>query len=332
MARTAVSTAVSGHQKQQNAADLIPSSGSPNALIGFESGSPIEFDWDAAAATPDSVAARDANGDLIVASTPTASDAATSKTYVDAAVQGVGNFKESVRVKTDTNLAATYSGGVLTGSLNEVFPTQDGVNLALNEYILVTDLDAPLDGSKFGIYELTTQGVDGVSPWALTRRADADSDADIDPGMAVWVNEGTTNGDTLWVLTSDDPFTLDTSVMTFAQVGALGGVTAGDGLTKTGSTLDVNDDDVTLTIITDTLQIKDAGVGTTQLADGAVTEAKTSFLEPDITLAGVSPVQADFSTLADGQHAFGVGTGGRVFLMRQEGTQEFAVELGEITS
>jgi hypothetical protein len=60
--------------------------------------------------------------------------------------------------------------------------------------------------------------------------------------------------------------------------GDITGVTAGEGLIGGGTsgavTLDVNPDNVTIEVVTDAVQIKNLGVGTGKLADGAVTTIK----------------------------------------------------------
>ena len=56
---------------------------------------------------------------------------------------------------------------------------------------------------------------------------------------AVWVEEGTTNADTGWVNTTNAPITLGTTATVWAQFTGLGDITAGTGLTKTASTLNV---------------------------------------------------------------------------------------------
>jgi hypothetical protein len=52
-----------------------------------------------------------------------------------------------------------------------------------------------------------------------TRRADADTSAEVTSGMIVTVAQGTSAG-TLWQLTTPDPITLDTTALTFTQVSA----------------------------------------------------------------------------------------------------------------
>ena len=57
--------------------------------------------------------------------------------------------------------------------------------------------------------------------------------------MFNFVEEGTANADSGWVLTTSSPVTLGTTSLAFTQFSGAGQVTAGTGLTKTGNTLDV---------------------------------------------------------------------------------------------
>jgi hypothetical protein len=146
---------------------------------------------------------------------PTAAQDAATKAYVDAVKTGL-DVKDSVRVATTANI--TLSGT----------QTIDGVDVEAGDRVLVKD---QTDGSENGIYV--------VAAGAWSRAADADSDAEVTAGMYCFVTEGTVNGDTGWVLITNDPITLGTTSLAFAQFTGGGDVTAGAGLTKTGNTLDV---------------------------------------------------------------------------------------------
>lgn len=170
-----------------------------------------------------------------VADPASAQDAAT-KAYVDSQVGGARDVKESVRVATAAALPAyTRTGNVITASANGALAAVDGVTLVATDRLLVKNGAA---GADNGIYTVTQVGAGGT-PYILTRASDADASAEVTAGMYVWVSEGTANADTGWLLTTDDPITLNTTALSFTQVSALGQVTAGAGLTKTGPSLDV---------------------------------------------------------------------------------------------
>lgn len=144
-----------------------------------------------------------------------AQDAAT-KAYVDATKQGL-DVKDSCRAATTANI--TLSGT----------QTVDGVSLVAGDRVLVKNQTT---GSENGIYAVVSGGT-----W--TRTTDADTSAKVTSGMFTFVEAGTTNADSGWVLTTDGTITLDTTALAFTQFSGAGQITAGAGLTKTGNTLDV---------------------------------------------------------------------------------------------
>jgi hypothetical protein len=144
---------------------------------------------------------------------PTEAQDAATKAYVDAARTGL-DVKASVRVATTANI--TLSGT----------QTIDGVAVIAGNRVLVKNQST---ASENGIYDVA------ASTWA--RSADANTSAEVTSGMFTFVTEGTANDNSGWVLTTNDPITLDTTNLTFAQFSGAGSIEAGDGLTKTGSTL-----------------------------------------------------------------------------------------------
>lgn len=150
----------------------------------------------------------------------TASSDAVNKGQLDAVSQGI-DWKASVRVATTVTgtLASAYENG----------DTVDGVTLATGDRILIKNQST---GSENGIYTVNASG-------APTRSTDANTSAKVTSGMAVFVEEGTANLDSGWVLVTDNPIVLGTDALVFTQFTGLGQITAGDGLTKTGNTIDV---------------------------------------------------------------------------------------------
>lgn len=175
---------------------------------------------------------------------PTQAQDAATKAYVDAVKQAL-DIKDSVRVATTANIT-------IADDLN-VGDTIDGVTLADGDRVLVKNQTT---GSQNGIY------VAGSSP---VRSADANISAEVTSGMFCFVEEGTVNGDNGFVLTTNDPITLDTTALTFTQFNGAGQIIAGDALSKTGNTLNVNDDNITLEVNSDNLRIK--GITTTAIGD-----------------------------------------------------------------
>lgn len=154
-------------------------------------------------------------------STPSAALEAASKGYVDAMVAGQ-RIKDSVRVASTANITLSAPGATI-----------DGVTMS--------------SGDRFLAKDQTTQADRGVYIWngaasAATRATDFDgnsSTGEVVGGATFWVNEGTTNADTAWTLTTDGAITVGTTALTFTQSSGLGQVTAGSGLTKTGNQLDI---------------------------------------------------------------------------------------------
>lgn len=123
---------------------------------------------------------------------------------------------KTVRAATTAALAAcTYSSSAktLTANANGALGAIDGVALAVTNRLLVKN---QADGRQNGIYVVTSLGAGGA-PWVLTRANDANTSAELEPGMVVSVTEGTVIADTLWQLTTNAPITLDTTSLTFAR-------------------------------------------------------------------------------------------------------------------
>jgi hypothetical protein len=198
---------------------------------------------------------------------------ATTPTWVP--VGYASGFKASVRAATTAALAAhTRSGNVLTASANGAFPAQDGVTLVLNERILVKDEAG--SHLEHGIYYLSQVG-DASNPWKLTRATDADESSDVKAGLLVVVNEGTANADTIWLLTTNDPITLNTTALAFVNptVAQASGAFAFTGdITPSQITSDQNDYNPTGLSTASTLRLdtdanSGAGRSITGLAGGA---------------------------------------------------------------
>jgi phage-related tail fiber protein len=171
----------------------------------------------------------------------TADTDAASKAYVDAARSGL-DVKASVRAATTANI--TLSGA----------QTIDGVSVIAGDRVLVKDQST---ASTNGIY------VAAASTWS--RATDADVDAEVHAGMFTFVEEGTANADSGWVLTTNNPITVGSTALAFAQFSGAGQITAGSGLTKTGNTIDAVGTAGRITVNADSIDIAATYVGQTSI-------------------------------------------------------------------
>ena len=162
------------------------------------------------------------------------------------------DLKDSVKAATTGNI-----------TLNSA-QTIDGVSVSAGDRVLVKNQSSAAEN---GIWVVVAG-----NNW--TRATDADSSVEVTSGMFVFVEYGTTNGDSGWVLTTDGTITVGSTALGFSQFSGAGQITAGDALTKSGNTLNVNDDNITLEVNSDTLRIK--GVTATAVGDLLVGQASNA--------------------------------------------------------
>jgi hypothetical protein len=233
--------------------------------------------------------------------TPTAATDAATKGYVDGLAAGL-DVKASVRAASTANIAFSVPGYEATqgasgrGRISGAPNTLDGVNLAAGNRILIKNQST---GAANGIYVVTTLGTGNDGVW--DRATDFDEDAEVTAGAFVFVEDGTVNADSGWVLSTNNPITIggaSGTALEFAQFSGAGQITAGDGLTKTGNTLNVvtassarivvNQDNIDLAAVTRTDSSGTAGISFIQsfTSDnyGRVTAAVTA----DIRAASTS--------------------------------------------
>lgn len=149
---------------------------------------------------------------------PTANSDAATKFYVDTSLYTL-TVKANCRAATTGNITSTYDNGTagVGATLSDAgtLPSQDGVTLSVNDRLLVKNQD---NKEENGIYTVTT-----TSPFVLTRSVDADTaTTEVKAGIFTFVEEGTVQADTGWVLISDNPITMGTTELEFEQFAGSG--------------------------------------------------------------------------------------------------------------
>ena len=178
-------------------------------------------------ATASKLVKRDGNGNAKVA-TPTDAAHIATKGYVDAARQGL-DVKQSVRAATtaSVNLATDLEAGDLL----------DGVTLAAGNRVLVKDQGGPgVAHVDNGIYVVQASG-------APVRASDSNGTADtgeLSPGTFTFVEEGTVNSDKGFVISTNGTITVGSTAIAWTQFSGAGSFVAGDGLSQSGNTINVN--------------------------------------------------------------------------------------------
>lgn len=227
--------------------------------------------------------------------TCTANTDAANKAYVDGVASGL-DVKNSVRAASTANVAGSYSatgGTSARGQFTGMPNTIDGVTLAANDRVLLKDQST---GAQNGIWVVSALGSGSNGVW--DRATDFDTDAEVNSGAFTFVEEGTTNDNTGWVLTTNNPITIGggsgTSIA-FSQFSGAGSIVAGAGLTKTGNTIDLVAADTSLTVNADSVQVNLNGS----------TLAVSSGLK--VNTAGITATELA-SSVAGGGIAGGAGT------------------------
>ena len=159
-----------------------------------------------------------------------------TKQQLDNAVAGLA-WKAPVRAATTTNIT-------LTGA-----QTVDGVSLVAGDRVLVKDQTT---ASANGIYV--------VAAGAWTRASDADLAGEL-LNLTVLASEGTVNADKAFTQTANAPITLNTTNLSFAQVGGGTAYSAGNGLTLASTTFSVTPNGTSIDVSSSGVKIADAAGG-----------------------------------------------------------------------
>ena len=180
---------------------------------------------------------------LTLTDLPTSGTDAANKTYVDSIAAG-RDPKESVRVASTGDVGGTYNATGGTGGTGEFtnvdLTNADGISLNVGDRYLIKDQPDP---KQNGIYVVTTAGVTGV----IERASDHDGSpaSEVSAGNATFVEVGTVNNNTGWIVVGDGQLTLNTDNIVWTQDSGLGTFLAGAGLALNGNIFSLDVDNLT---------------------------------------------------------------------------------------
>jgi hypothetical protein len=291
-------------------------------------------------ATPDATASklvkRDGNGNAKVA-TPTDAAHIATKGYVDAARQGL-DVKASVRAATTAaiNLSTDLQNGDVL----------DGVTLVTGDRVLVKDQGS---ASENGIYVVVPSG-------AASRSSDANGTPDtgeLTSGTFTFVEEGTVNFDSGFVVSTNGTITVGTTGIVWTQFSGAGSFEAGNGLSKSGTTVNVNVTANRTAITADAIDIASTYVGQSSIttlgtittgvwngtdvavADGGSGASNASDARTNLgftTTSGQTTSTAVLARVVNQQCAASIGTTSVTTVTHNFGTKNVTVQIYEVSS
>ena len=240
--------------------------------------------------TASTIVARDASGNftanlITVNTVPTAAGHAASKAYVDNISAGMNWHTAVVAATSGVLPSSTYAdgttdangglgiGSTLTATANASLAI-DAVSVSNGNRVLIKN---QADTKQNGIYVVTDKG-SASTKWILTRATDSDNHIidEVSAGDAVYVLYGSVNTNQSFVATMIGSGTnglvlIGTDNITWTQFSGASSFVAGNGLVRTGNTVDVVSS--TLNVTTDSVDLATVSQSNTtggNLANGIV--------------------------------------------------------------
>jgi len=236
--------------------------------------------------------------------TPVAATDAATKAYVD-------NVALGLDVKTSVRAATTVAGTLASSFANN--SVIDGITLATGDRILIKNQAA---GAENGIYVVAVSG-------APARSADCNTSSNYVSGAFVFVETGTVNAGSAWVVATQGSITPGTTSVSWVQFAGGTTYSAGSGLTLTGTTFSVNVSGSTIEISGNNVRVKsNANTGQPLLSGGTGVEAAYGALN----LAGGATAVTGTLPIGNG------GTGGATAAAARTAlgaTTKFAASVGD---
>ena len=196
---------------------------------------------------------------------PTSANDLCRKSYVDGLIQGM-HWKDSVRVKSNANIDVSSAPATI-----------DGITMSAGQRVLLSNQTTD---SEDGLWDYNGSGS------AMSRTSDADTFQELN-GAAVFIREGTSANEGY---TQTAELASGFAGQTWALFSATqGGRQAGAGLALASNTLSVNVDDASIEINSDNLRVKANGIGTNEIGNGTVTNAKLQ--NSQVTISSGSGLQ-----------------------------------------